>query len=57
MPLMILGNLAEKTVFFNVSPFPVVAIAAVVAIIIIALASGYLLYKHKKSINPKQSEK
>ncbi len=52
-----LGNLAEKTIFFNVSPFPVVAIAAVVAIVIIALASGYLLYKHKKSSSPKEREK
>jgi N-acetylneuraminic acid mutarotase len=51
-----LGNLAEKTIFFNVSPFPVVAIAAVVAIIIIALASGYLLYKHKKSSSPKEAK-
>jgi N-acetylneuraminic acid mutarotase len=50
-----LGNLAEKTVFFNVSPFPIVAIAAVVAIVIIALASGYLLYKHKKSSSTKEN--
>jgi hypothetical protein len=42
-----LGNLAEKTVFFNVSPFPIIAIVAVVAIVIIVVASGYLLYKHK----------
>jgi hypothetical protein len=52
-----LGNLAEKTVFFNVAPFPIVAIAAVVAIVIIALASSYLLYKHKKSSSTKESEK
>jgi hypothetical protein len=49
--------LAEKTVFYNVSPFPVVTIAAVVAIVIIALASGYLFYKHKKSSSPIESEK
>jgi hypothetical protein len=49
-----LGNLAEKTVFFDVSPFPIVTIAAVVAIVIIALASGYLLYKHKKPSNTKE---
>ena len=49
-----LGNLAEKTVFFNVSPFPIVAIAAVVAIVIIVLASGYLLYKHKNSSSTKE---
>ncbi len=52
-----LGNLAEKTVSFNVSPFPTVAIAAVVTIVIIVLASGYLLYNHKKSNNPKDKEK
>jgi N-acetylneuraminic acid mutarotase len=52
-----LGNLAEKTVSFNVSPFPIIAIAAVVAIVIIVLASGYLLYNHKKSSSPKDNEK
>ncbi len=52
-----LGNLAEKTVFFNVSPFPIVAIAAVVAIAIIVIASGYLLYKHKNSSSMKDNEK
>ena len=51
-----LGNLAEKTVFFNVSPFPIVAIAAVVAIVTIALASVYLLYKHKKTSNTQEIE-
>jgi N-acetylneuraminic acid mutarotase len=51
-----LGNLAEKTVFFNVSPFPIVAIAAVVAIVTIALASAYLLYKRKKTSNTKENE-
>ena len=53
----VLGNSAETTVFFNVSPFPVVAIAAVVAIVIIVLASGYLLYNHKKSSRTKENEK
>lgn len=52
-----LGNLAEKTVSFNVSPFPIVAIAAVVAIAIIVIASGYLLYKHKNSSSMKHNEK
>ncbi|HEX7482698.1 MAG TPA: hypothetical protein VF350_04460, partial [Candidatus Bathyarchaeia archaeon] len=52
-----LGNLAEKSVFFNVSPFPIVAIAAVVAIVIIVLASGYLILKHKKSGSINESEK
>ncbi len=52
-----LGNFAEKTVSFNVSPFPIVAIAAVVAIVIIVLSSGYLLYNHKKSNKPKDKEK
>jgi N-acetylneuraminic acid mutarotase len=52
-----LGNLTEKSVFFDVSPFPIVAIVALVAIIIIVLASGYLLYNHKKSSVPKDKEK
>jgi N-acetylneuraminic acid mutarotase len=52
-----LGNLSEKTISFNVSPFPIVAIAAVVAIVIIVLASGYLIYNHKKSSRPKDNEK
>jgi N-acetylneuraminic acid mutarotase len=43
-----LGNSAEKTVFFNIEPFPIVTVAAVLAITIIAVSGGYLLFKRKK---------
>ena len=43
------GNSAEKTVSFNIAPFPIVAVAAAAAIVIIALATGYLFFKRRKS--------
>jgi N-acetylneuraminic acid mutarotase len=42
------GNLAEKTVFFSIAPFPVVAVVAVLTIVIIAVAGGYLFLKRRK---------
>ena len=49
------GNSAEKTVFFNIAPFPTVTVAAVAATITIVLAAGYLFYKRKKSSSIKES--
>jgi N-acetylneuraminic acid mutarotase len=43
-----LGNSAEKTVSFNIAPFPVVTLAAAIAITTIVLAAGYLFIKRKK---------
>ena len=43
------GNSAEKTVSFNIEPFPIIAIVAISAIVTIALAGGYLFYKRSKS--------
>jgi N-acetylneuraminic acid mutarotase len=48
------GNSASQTVYFNIAPFPVITVVAVVAIVIIALASGYLLINRKKSGNNPQ---
>jgi N-acetylneuraminic acid mutarotase len=42
------GNSAEKTVSFNIAPFPVVTFVAILAIITIVLATGYLFYKRRK---------
>jgi N-acetylneuraminic acid mutarotase len=49
------GNLAEKTVFFNIAPFPVVAVVAVLTIVIIAVAGGYLFLKRRKLSDTKQT--
>jgi hypothetical protein len=42
------GNSAGKTVFFSIAPFPVVAVVAVLTIVIIAVAGGYLFLKRRK---------
>ncbi len=43
------GNTGQKTVSFNIAPFPIVEVVAVLAIVTIILASGYLVFKRKKS--------
>ena len=48
------GNSAEKTVSFNIAPFPLVAVVAVLAIVTIALAGGYLFFKRRKSTSGKE---
>ena len=48
------GNSTEKTVSFNIAPFPIVAVVAVLAIVTIALAGGYLLFKRRKSTSGKE---
>ena len=49
------GNAAQKTIYFNISPFPIIAVAAAVAIVTIALASGFLFYKRRKSSSGKET--
>ena len=49
-----LGNSAEKTVSFNIAPFPIVAVVAASAIVTIALATGYLFYKRRKPSRDKE---
>jgi N-acetylneuraminic acid mutarotase len=44
-----LGNNAEKTVYFNIAPFPWLVVVAVLTIIIIVAAVGYLIFKRKKT--------
>ncbi|MCL2358826.1 kelch repeat-containing protein [Candidatus Bathycorpusculum sp.] len=44
-----LGNTSEKTVYFDIEPFPFVLIVAVILIIIIVIATVYLLYKRKNA--------
>ena len=49
-----LGNSAQKTVSFNIAPFPIVMVAAASATVTIALAGGYLFFKHRKSASSKE---
>jgi N-acetylneuraminic acid mutarotase len=50
------GNSAEKTVSFNIAPFPIIAVVAASTIVIIAVSGGYLVFKHRKSSSGKNSE-
>lgn len=43
-----IGNYAEKTVYFDIAPFPTVQVVAVLASIIIAVAAIYIVFKRKK---------
>jgi N-acetylneuraminic acid mutarotase len=43
------GNIAEETVYFNIAPFPWLAVVAVLTIIIIVAAAGYLVFKRRKT--------
>ena len=43
----------SETVHFNIAPFPTVLVAAVVVTITIAVATGYLLIKRRKTITTK----
>jgi N-acetylneuraminic acid mutarotase len=52
----LVGNSGSKTIYFNIDPFPFVTIAAVAAIVVIALTTGYLFYK-KRSSHSKKEEK
>ncbi len=47
------GNSGDVTVYFNISSFPTLEVAAGVALVIIALASGYIFLKRK---NPTPSK-
>ncbi len=49
------GNSAQTTIYFNVSPFPIITVAAVAAIVTIVLASGFLFYKRRKSSSGKET--
>ena len=48
------GNSGEKTIHFNILPFPVLTIIAGATIIIIVLASGYIFFKRKKPSSSKE---
>jgi hypothetical protein len=49
------GNSASKTVAFNISPFPTVMIVAIISLITIFLATGYLLIKRRTNISRSQA--
>ena len=53
----LVGNSNSTTVYFNISSFPFLIVAAAVAIIIIVSASGYLLYKHRKTGKSEEPQK
>ncbi len=42
-----MGNTSEKTVYFNIAPFPFLAVIAVLTIAIIVGATGFILYKRR----------
>ncbi len=43
------GNNAEKTVYFNIAPFPWLVVVAVLTIIIIVASVGYIVFKRRKT--------
>ena len=45
----LVGNSGYTTVYFNITSFPFIEVAAVIVIITIVLAAGYLYYKHGKT--------
>jgi len=49
-----MGNLAEETVYFNIAPFPILAVVAILTIIIIVVSSGYLFFKRRKTEKDKK---
>jgi hypothetical protein len=49
-----LGNSAQKAISFNIAPFPIVVVVAVVAIITIILAAGYLFVNRRKPSSDKK---
>lgn len=50
------GNTGSQTVFFEISPFPFIVVIAAIALGIIIVAAGYLIYKRKKSAGNKEKE-
>jgi N-acetylneuraminic acid mutarotase len=55
-----LGNRAQETVYFNIAPFPFLAVVAILTIAIIVGATGFLFVKRKNrrktELNPKTSK-
>jgi N-acetylneuraminic acid mutarotase len=51
------GNSASKTVYFNITSFPFIEVVAIIATTTIALAAGYLVYKHRKSSSSQKQQK
>jgi hypothetical protein len=43
-----LGNSSSETVYFSITPFPIITLAAISATITIALSTGYIFYKRRK---------
>jgi hypothetical protein len=50
------GNADSTTIYFSISSFPFVTVVAVVAIVIIVSASGYLFYKHRQTGKGEEKE-
>ncbi len=44
-----MGNSAEETVYFDISPFPFVPVVGALLVVIIVVAAGYLFYKRRKT--------
>jgi N-acetylneuraminic acid mutarotase len=48
-----LGNAGQQTVYFTIAPFPMLLVIAVLVIAIIAVAGLYIVFKMKKTGNPR----
>ncbi len=49
------GNSAQRTVTFDIAPFPMVTVVAVLTVVIIVLAGAFLFMKREKPSDPKQA--
>jgi len=48
-----LGNSGEESIFFEISPFPIISVIATLAIVIIIVSSGFIIFKRNKVSNNK----
>ncbi len=50
-----IGNVAQETVYFNIAPFPMLAVVAILTITIIVGAASYIFFKFRKTGAAKSS--
>jgi len=52
----LMGNVSEKTVYFDISPFPFLAVVLVLLVVIIVVASVFIFVKRRKTGSKKSSQ-
>lgn len=52
-----LGNAGSQTVYFKIATFPIITVVAILATATIALASGYIFFKHRKTSGKREETK